>query len=570
MTITVNPPQGYSNGFVAGSVVTGTVCANTTTAVKDVRMNLVFEGKEKTCVVHVTYVNEHAQYHYARAERSIVKITDKLGQAKTSMPSGKYSYPFELTLPADLPSSLLHERGSNNCTIVYTISAQVDGNKGWFTEEKIAIRVVAKPPSSSPIPYMQKPITRRVQKCFACDQGPLTFSAIVDDIRVGAGEEMEIKFGGKNRSKLDIAFVRLEVHENIYFAARGRKRSAKYVVARGSIKGKGLLKAPPEEEQKARDKARKEEEKIYVKELNHIRKTRSVKERREFEAERKKVLEARKETLYKEILQMVNDGVIKGQITLPERINHTYSSGLITVEHFLKITVDTPWPQPSVTIRLQIVTPNCVSPEPATPTTVSNEPIAIPLGGDASEVIATPTTASNEPNALPPGWDPSEVIAKPITISSGNFVYGDVESSNSEEKIPVPGEQTKLAILTKELDSTLSVRSTIQDKSGDADWSSFFSELQPKDVVALVKAVKLEFDKVEAAELVAPLVENFTCEYVVALLKVVPNYLRTQIVSKLLPFCVDLDSNSGLILDELTSWEKVSIERDFEKAGVKV
>ena len=70
--------------------------------------------------------------------------------------------------------------------------------------------------------------------------------------------------------------------------------------------------------------------------------------------------------------------------------------------------------------------------------------------------------------------------------------------------------------------------------------------------------------------MVAPLVENFTCEYVVALLKVVPNYLRTQIVSKLLPFCVDLDSNSGLILDELTSWEKVSIERDFEKAGVKV
>ena len=555
LTITVNPPQGYSKAFVAGSVVTGTVYAETTKAVKDVRMNLVFEGKEKTCIHYTTrvnehtrhHVNEHTRHHYARAERSIVKITDKLGQAKTSMPSGKYSYPFELTLPADLPSSLLHERGSNNCTIVYTISAQVDGNKGWFTEEKIAIRVVAKPPSSSPIPYMQKPITRRVQKCFACDQGPLTFSAIVDDIRVGAGEEMEIKFGGKNESKLDITYVRLEVHENIYFAARGRKRSAKYVVARGSIKGKGLLKAPPEEEQKARDKARKEEEKIYVKELNHIRKTRSVKERREFEAERKKVLEARKETLYKEILQMVNDGVIKGQITLPETINPTYSSGLITVEHFLKITVDTPWPQPSVMIRLQIVTPNCVSPEPA-----------------------TPTTASNEPNALPPGWDASEVIAKPITISSGNFVYGDVESSNSEEKIPVPGEQTKLAILTKELDSTLSVRSTIQDKSGDADWSSFFSELQPKDVVALVKAVKLEFDKVEAAELVAPLVENFTCEYVVALLKVVPNYLRTQIVSKLLPFCVDLDSNSGLILDELTSWEKVSIERDFEKAGVKV
>ena len=55
------------------------------------------------------------------------------------------------------------------------------------------------------------------------------------------------------------------------------------------------------------------------------------------------------------------------------------------------------------------------------------------------------------------------------------------------------------------------------------------------------------------------------------MIKQMPGGLRfSGFCLALLPFCVDLDSNSGLILDELTSWEKVSIERDFEKAGVKV
>jgi len=390
LTITVNPPQGYSNGFVAGSVVTGTVFANTTTAVKDVRMNLVFEGKEKTCVHSTTYVNESVQHTYGREERSIVKITDKIGEAKTSMPSGKYSYPFELTLPEYLPSSFTLGLGQSNCSIVYTIAAQVDGTKGVrvrVTEEKIGIRVVAKPPSSRPIPYLQEPVTKQIKPCCS-DPGSLTFSAIVDDIRVGAGEEMEIKFGGKNESKVDIPYVRLEVHENINLKARGRFDSRKNVVARGKIKGKvferapteALLKAPTKEEQKARDEALKEEKRNYVKELNHIRKTGTEEEIKKTKAERKKVLEARKETLYKDILKMANDGAMKGQIILPQDIHPTYGGDLINIEHFLKITVQTPPPHPSITVRLQIETPNWVSPEPATPTTASNEPIALPLG----------------------------------------------------------------------------------------------------------------------------------------------------------------------------------------------
>ena len=76
----------------------------------------------------------------------------------------------------------------------------------------------------------------------------------------------------------------------------------------------------------------------------------------------------------------------------------------------------------------------------------------------------------------------------------------------------------------------------------------------------------MEFDQTDLALLVAPAIENFTCVYVVAILRSVSEWLRIQFVQKLIPLCSDLKTNSSLILDEMSDWEKVSTERDFANA----
>ena len=98
-------------------------------------------------------------------------------------------------------------------------------------------------------------------------------------------------------------------------------------------------------------------------------------------------------------------------------------------------------------------------------------------------------------------------------------------------------------------------------------YKPLFSDLQPAYFVAVVKAAKMEFDQTDLALLVAPAIENFTCAYVVAILRSgVPGWLRIQFVQKLIPLCSDLKTNSSLILDEMSDWEKVSTERDFANA----
>jgi len=46
----------------------------------------------------------------------------------------------------------------------------------------------------------------------------------------------------------------------------------------------------------------------------------------------------------------------------------------------------------------------------------------------------------------------------------------------------------------------------------------------------IVKKVKIEFDQIDVAVLIAPAVGNFTCAYIVALVRTVYDWMITQFV----------------------------------------
>ena len=95
-----------------------------------------------------------------------------------------------------------------------------------------------------------------------------------------------------------------------------------------------------------------------------------------------------------------------------------------------------------------------------------------------------------------------------------------------------------------------------------------FYNLNPQEYAKLIKAVPIEFDQPEVAALVGPVVNacNFTHQYIIAALQVVADWLRTPLLTKVLPLCTDLNENGDRIKAELTDWELVCTQRDFESA----
>ena len=77
-------------------------------------------------------------------------------------------------------------------------------------------------------------------------------------------------------------------------------------------------------------------------------------------------------------------------------------------------------------------------------------------------------------------------------------------------------------------------------------------------------AVAIEFGYPKVVALVAPEVMAYTHECVVAVLRAVLERLWTPLLSYVLPLCRDLSENATRIRSELTHWEFVCTEQDFE------
>ena len=534
LSITLNPPEGSgSGGYVAGSKLSGTVYAQSTEDAGEVGLDLCFAGKEDVKVQYEETVSNgettSTVTRYSYSKNDIVRMSIPLLGANSSLNAGQYAYPFELQLPEHLPSSMYCGAHDDDgyCSIVYKVKVEAKG-KWRNAKEEVDFQVLAKPPSSAPVPNSVEPITSKITTCCCIPKGKITIAANVDDTRVGEGEAMTVNFACKNESSAGIDFAQAKIKQKIHWHSSGHSQKTDEVIAQQNFQlDEGMTK-------------RSTDELRMIKDVNTMGglQSRGV-----------------NDDLYREILATVNEGTNQVSLTIPHQAKHTYRGSLITVYHTLKIKVKTPScsSNPETKVDLQIVTPNSIS-------------------GEGNAASSAPTAPP-----LPNGWDASAVTTSPTISDNGNVVYGGVVTSGETEDdfvvspFTIPEDlggptQPSLQALLKELEMALSARSTIQDKLQDGDWQNIFRNLQPQDVVAVVKAATMEFDQTDVAELIAPAVGNFSCEYVVTLLRSISDWLRIQFVQKLLPLCVDVKTNSNSILNELTEWETISTERDFENA----
>jgi hypothetical protein len=317
---------------------------------------------------------------------------------------------------------------------------------------------------------------------------------------------MTVKFACKNESSAPIDFAEAKIKQKIHWKSSGHSHTANNGIA---------------EHHFTLDEGMGRRSKIEMRQIKNATTMGGVQQQQQQQR-------GVKNDLYRDLLASVNRGTNQVTLHIPSHAEHTYHGKLITVSHSLKIKVKTPScsTDPETKVALQIVTPSSFLTEGDAPSSTPTAP-PLPSGWDASAVTTTWTTVSDGGNAVYGGGVTSGATEEEIAVSPFDTPDDDLEGPSSLQPY-------SLQVLLNELENSLSVRSTIQDKLQDSSWKSLIRNLQPQDVVALVKAAKSEFDQTDVAETIAPAVENFTCQYVAALLRSISDWLRIQFVRKLL------------------------------------
>eukprot|EP00984_Skeletonema_dohrnii_P033456 scaffold30133_cov67-Skeletonema_dohrnii-CCMP3373.AAC.1 len=137
LSIVLDSPQTPNSNFLAGRTLTGSVYAQATNNINQVRVEAYITGKERTRVRYTeteTYTdsngNSQTRHHtrYRNAERSIYRVNVNLGQVENVQAGSQFRFPFQIELPLDLPSSMYIARNGGYSLINYKFKAHVGGH----------------------------------------------------------------------------------------------------------------------------------------------------------------------------------------------------------------------------------------------------------------------------------------------------------------------------------------------------------------------------------------------------------------------------------------------------------
>lgn len=539
------PSNPHSNGrYVAGSTLKGTVYVqcNDDVDANDLILQLRFKGNEITSVRYHDTVHDtdgdgnditRQIPRDAHGKRNIIEMELPITQEGGGViNAGSYSYPFEFQLPLSLPSSMemtSYAYRSGSCEIKYKVKAELKGANSWRgMKEEVEVPIMATPPSSDSVGYFVQPTTQAITTCCCFNRGDVTFGANVDDTRVGCGESIKVDFGCKNETGVEIQHVDATVRQHVEWHADYHSNETTDDIAKRQF-------------MQTMDMAARSKDELQQMNEDNAFQSRSI------------------DDLFREIRQMVHDGTNSVSLDIPHggTVCDSYHGALIRVTHTLCITIQTPGmsSNPSVEIPLQIVTPASVQ---------VNEDEQ-PEEGEYD--VPAPTLD---------GWDAENVTTVSPIYTPSNPILGGHATSGAEDEAEITvnpliqemggDEGPSLSHLLKKLDQSFNAKSTIKTLLEDSEWGDIFAALAPKDYAGIIQRIKVEFDQTEVAQMVAEAVEGFTCTHVVAAYEVVVEWTREQLVRKLLPHCTDIMENANLILDRLSDWERVCLERDFEQA----
>jgi hypothetical protein len=438
-----------------------------------------------------------------------------------------------------------HNGNGGYCKIVYRIKAEIIGS--WFGghKQEYELPVLGMPMPFTPVPYSLQPFTTKLKYFWCFDRKPITLGVAVDDTRVTRGEQLHVSFSCKNQSSVEIEYISAIIRERTWWKASGHHTSSTSpLVSQNFQKSDNMLQLSKSDLSSVNGRNNDDS----------TTKTNKI------------------DSIVREIYNDIQNNENVVSLFIPHEAKHSYVGKFCGVEHSLTITMKTSGGvnNPEVTIPLQIGT---TSEGPNLSPTSSSSSSSSSYWNPLQEIPTAPPSPTPLSLTPPVNWE-ADVISPPVIAPFSNLVYIGALHEN-EENIDLNHEPSSPVIashivkpsiksLINELKVSVSASSTIKERIHDSNWiDQIFSTMTPRQFVSIVTSVTIKFDQAEVASIISSVINNFTCESIVLMIRSVPDWMRVTMVQRLIPHAKDLNANAEQILVELSAWEKLSTERDF-------
>ena len=388
----VNEPRS----FTAGSTVSGEVrCPDRSISngIFGRGVKLYFIGKEDVEVVSSGRggcTEDDGSKKSKVAKHDIVRIVIPF-DTPSAVSAGRY--PFQFHIPDRLPSSMFfRDENGGHCSIRYKVKMRVV--KG--TDQEVPIKIVAKSPSTAPMPNRAGRV-QRITFLRCIPQGSVSWSAGVYDDRVGVGENLVINLAIKNNSWARLERVSAELEETVEWRT-SRRHSSK--VSRTYDPHPSNFKLSKS----------KRPRRLTI--LSRAKKTQGTEG---------STSQAGQHEAYVDTEREDNTQVLT--FPIPEYVCQSYSGRLFKIRHCVRIKAKTPtfYTSPNIHIPIEVVCPRDV---PIVTAMLTPEPSAPPLWSEPDQDYSLSTAAPHIASA------PSAVVVGEVTAMA---TPSDHECSSSSD-----------------------------------------------------------------------------------------------------------------------------------------
>jgi len=250
--------------YKAGSTLSGTVYvsiqkAQTGGGMSQQTLNLELIGEEHAVIHHRT-TEEHRtgsgsndrvrrdQDHFENSTFSFFQVQVPLAYVETGQVA-RYEFPFSLTLPKTLPSSMkAQHQGQSYCEIRYRLKATLGTSSGLFSSpphaEKLLSIMASPSPSSngtqdpgltSPREYV--PV---MGCCCCCSQGTMMLEASSNRSILAPAQTCQVDFCAKNLSKQKVKNVEVSLVQVLEWNVNGRNEKIRRTLDRRQMDAKTM------------------------------------------------------------------------------------------------------------------------------------------------------------------------------------------------------------------------------------------------------------------------------------------------------------------------------------------
>jgi hypothetical protein len=241
--------------YAAGSTLRGKVylCVNnrqsTPVAAQSLQLRLI--GKESALIHHQSSDtdsrdNPRTDNHYERRKNTFFQLEYPLYTYLNHFATvGRYEYPFSISLPQHLPSSLSASSGQSHCEVEYelvaTLIQQGGSNKSLFRSgphgyKKISISASVEAPNDTSVQHPEDIIP--VNCCCCSKRESMTLETSLDKTVVTPYDIIGVQFRCKNNSFSKVHTITVQMEQIIEWKCDVHKKEVKQILSKTEFSGK--------------------------------------------------------------------------------------------------------------------------------------------------------------------------------------------------------------------------------------------------------------------------------------------------------------------------------------------